>query len=771
MTLSDFALPPHRELKLPGVHAYTDAKSVHAGDEISLFVSSDVPYTLTVFRPERTDQDDEPDSLHSLEVTNPCVQPIHPGSYIHVPRGLEAKLGYNALTIEVWVSAWAFGRRQAIISQADFPTNVGFSLDLDEDGAVLFTLGDGQSEDVATVLRGGLLTPRTWHHLVATWDGAAISLWVDAKLVASIGCEQQFDAGPAAIRIGAVGLNGITDRLADADVAMPTIYARALGSAEVSRRHGERARHSPADRMVLASWPFHEQTGFQVRDSSGNQRTGRIVNNAAWMINAPSFDVSKVDIFGGEVPAYNPLNDATQGRAIRFARDALYDCRWTESHRLNVPRSASPGIYVARLRFQRGNGEQTYDITFIVKRAKADAGAPLLVLCSTNTWLAYATSPFPDTDEVNAIWPRRGMGLTNSDPEAPRFSSYTPHHAGQPAYYIGLKMPWPNAGPQARYDPPDANFGQWTRLELELHFWLNRHGYDYDVITDLDLHQDPALLARYKAVMVNGHSEYWSTPAYDGMDRYLRGGGAAIVLSGNTLSARVSFDDDCTIMEQRHTQLGVGFVPGTTIEYPGGKHGEQFHSQDWAKGGFIRRAGRSSAILFGLETAGWAFASAEDFGVYQVDEAEAEHFLLASPHKVRLSSKNTFGHGQDGALPRAIGHEWDLTLATMRRMGGGSPLGATMPEEQVGIQIIARGVRNVRGELDAYLDYFVRDVEPIDDVCCEMIYWERPEGGRVFNAGAVGASWVINSDEAFSDLIKNVLHYFDISKSFEANSD
>jgi hypothetical protein len=43
-----------------------------------------------------------------------------------------------------------------------------------------------------------------------------------------------------------------------------------------------------------------------------------------------------------------------------------------------------------------------------------------------------------------------------------------------------------------------------------------------------------------------------------------------------------------------------------------------------------------------------------------------------------------------------------------------------------------------------------------------MIYWERPEGGHVFNAGAVGASWVLGVDPAFERLLANVLHHFGI---------
>ena len=54
------------------------------------------------------------------------------------------------------------------------------------------------------------------------------------------------------------------------------------------------------------------------------------------------------------------------------------------------------------------------------------------------------------------------------------------------------------------------------------------------MITDRDLDRDPEVLRDYQAVIINGHSEYWSARAYDGLDDYLKAGGDAVVLSGNT---------------------------------------------------------------------------------------------------------------------------------------------------------------------------------------------------------------------------------------------
>jgi hypothetical protein len=43
-----------------------------------------------------------------------------------------------------------------------------------------------------------------------------------------------------------------------------------------------------------------------------------------------------------------------------------------------------------------------------------------------------------------------------------------------------------------------------------------------------------------------------------------------------------------------------------------------------------------------------------------------------------------------------------------------------------------------------------------------MIYWERPQGGRVFNAGVIGYGWTLHADPKLQALLRNVLHHFGV---------
>src|SRR2546425_5687675 len=95
----------HRPLLVPGVHAYADQQSVSAGQAISFYVSSTVPYRFSVCRLGlKVDEPAGDEVLHEFSQAHPHVQPIHPGSYAHIGKALTRLPG--ALTLECWARQW-----------------------------------------------------------------------------------------------------------------------------------------------------------------------------------------------------------------------------------------------------------------------------------------------------------------------------------------------------------------------------------------------------------------------------------------------------------------------------------------------------------------------------------------------------------------------------------------------------------------------------------------------------------------------------------------
>ena len=712
---------------MPGLHAYAQ-RSVRAGEAVDFRASSDVPYRLTVGRAVGG----EP--LASLRERRPAVQPIHVGSYVHVSQGLPGQ-GLDRLTIESWVRCWSSDRRQGLVTACD--GDAGFGLFVARGGGVEFLLGKRR---IARLPLGG----RRWRHVALVWDGAVAGLFLDGEFRASWRQAGPVALGSAPLRLGAAGAEGLAAEFLDGDIAMPALYGRALEAAEVRERYRARGLSVPGG-DVIACWPLDEDGGVRVRDIGPRGLHGTIVNRATWMIGGPSFDAAAV----ARYEDYDPSADPHRGHGLRLASDDLYDCKWETSHTVEIPVRAAPGVYTGRFEFRRGAEPLAYDVTFLVRRSTDRPKAQVLVLCSTNTWQAYSATPFA-RNSLDPSWATTGQ--ESAHPGEPAYCCYRDHAHGQPAYAVGMKLPWPVAGPAVMYGREDLGYSHLVRGELFAHRWLEENGYDYDVASDHDLHREPEQLDGYKVLVINGHSEYWSAEAYRAVDDFLRAGGAALVLSGNTMFWRVSYDEDGTAMECRKHGIDIGGREGAEI-------GEIFHSHDGRRGSLMRFCGLPAWKVIGLECIGWWPVEASYFGSYEA--VAASHPLYHEPERVGVADGEAFGHGPDGATPRAGGHESDVRPSLIRAITKQRPRSAAVPGDPPGIVALARAVDKGR----RCVDYFGR-WEPLEHgVYAEMTYWERPQGGRVFHAGCIASGWALAADPKMQALVRNVLHRFGVSRS------
>lgn len=742
------AIPPHVGRVVEGVHGYAHATSIRAGETVRIHLSRTVPCTVEICRLGTLVDDPGGDErLHVFDPLPACPHPIHPGSYVHVPGSLAS--APRALSIEAWVRPWALERLQGVVSQEDKSSDAGLALGIGPGGYVGFFLGNGTGPDDAVVhrTRPGVLQKGRWHHLVAAWDGRVKRVWVDGRLEGEWPFAGPFVPGDHPIRLGAMGEDGRATRFLDGDLAMASLLGVALDAVQVVRRVATRGLVPPRGLRTLATWTFSEERGERVADASGHGRHGRIINGGTWMVGGPSFN-PEVPRFAG----YDPARDPDRGHALRLASDDLYDCRWPATLSWKAPATARPGVYVARTRYARDGREALHHVTFVVRRHARRKPAPILVLCSTNTWRAYNGAPF-------GTWPASlhavigTDGLPNAAGDPPAFCLYRGHAAGQGTYQLGSQIPWPAASPYALYGGP-TRYSHLLRAERFLHAWLEAEGIDFDLACDIDLHRDPGLLRRHQVVVLNGHSEYWSTPALQGLEDYLRSGGNLAVLSGNSLFWRVSFDPGGQVMECRKVD-----APGDQL--PPSRRGECWHAHDHQRGGLLRECGHHGWKLVGMETLGWNNqGDARNFGPYVV--SDASHFLFHVPEETGLAQGASFGQGPDGGLPLANGHEFDVRLSTLQSLQEQpNPAGATVPADPPGIVRLANGIIPWRFGGSAF-DYFFRPIQPRTDQGGEMIYWERPSGGRVFHAGSIGSGWALHADPRMQALFRNVLHHFGV---------
>lgn len=729
---------PLTPMSLPGTHAYAE-KSVAAGEVIHFRISSDGPYQLSIIRLGWDVGGPSQDWVIQQFPESPgAIQPIRPGSYVHVADGLPPS-EFPALSLECWVRPWRLNKWQGLISQYTRLSNCGIGLFLYPDGKPTCYFGDGAELNAGWLVQSKISIPvQKWTHIAAVFNQGTVTLWVKGIIRATGNGPGKgtVNPGSAPLRLAAYGASGLTGNCLDGDLAMPAIYGRAMTDAEIQARANTRPPVVPSGTDLLGCWPMTEEKGQLLADVSPWGRDGQIINRATWMIGGPGFDAAAVNRFD---ESYNPSADPSRGHGLRFASEDLFDCGWEVTQSYSIPPDLPPGVYVGRI--QHGpDFTKRYDVTFVVRPAASKPKAKILVLCSTNTWLAYNV-PFPK-DLDDADWGTGGHGA--AVPGAPGFSMYDNYRdSGAPTYQMGVQMPW-SAFPYMVYN--DDDYGHLLRAERHLHVWLEQNGYDYDVAGDLDLHNKPEMLGDYHVVVVNGHSEYWSAEAYGALDSYLKADGRVVVLSGNTMFWRVSFDDAGEIMECRK-------LPTQTLEKLtdlGGRTddaGEIYHSHDGARGGLMRECGYPAWRVIGLECVGWGGSG----GYYLVKAPQ--HPFFQGPEPLGLSAGAHLGSGQ-------VGHEYDVGLSQIPGTYKPEPVQGPAPKALAQAPT-DEPISTDEPTLGAYFNYQAGS-ESGPGIRSEIIDWERGTGGRVFGVGSIAAGRGLTTHPNLGALLRNVLHHFGV---------
>jgi N,N-dimethylformamidase len=730
---------------LAGVHAYAE-RSVAAGENVHFRISSPHPYQLSIYK-LGSDPNGPSHDQHVLDfpVRAARAQNIVSGSYVVVQKGLNEAL--ESFTAECWVRPWYANigyRWQGVLTQHDYPNSCAFGLFI-HNGRLKAYLGDGGAWNASWATNDNNSPPiqnNVWYHVALVWSGKVATLFLDGNDAVSWPFAGPFLPQPTPILLGAYYENSDpTDLTLNGDIAMPALYSRALTPAEIRARWSECPSLPPKrDSQLLACWPLCEERGENVKDIGPHNKIGKIINYGSWMIGGPRWEITEDDFHN---PDYDPRNDKKRGNGLRFAEDDLYDCNWEVTDTFGVPLDASSGLYVGRIKV----GDQlVHEVPFIIRSANTHKKSNILVICSTNTWLAYS-QPF------------------GPEQYGPKFSCYVRHQyegKGQSTFQVGLNMPLrfkSGAIPNAVSGEPttasvyalssnNVDYSHLLRAERFLHIWLDHEGYDYDMAADHDIDRYSDLLDGYEILVINGHSEYWSLDAWKQVDAFLNRGGKAIVLSGNTAYWRVSFDKNFSVMECRKPS-SPPFLGGTVNRW-----GELWHSHDFLRGGLLRehspgQDGYPCWKLLGLESSGYTGVAKDDFDGFTV--ADADHPLFNTPNKTGVRNGDVLGIG------RAVGHEWAARITHL--LPEQIPDWAQKPIEPPGIETLAEATRKGNGLV---IDYYCSGGNGPQTVS-EMVHWKRPTGGEIFYAGSIGVGWALPSDDRLQNLLRNVLARFGVA--------
>jgi hypothetical protein len=215
-------------------------------------------------------------------------------------------------------------------------------------------------------------------------------------------------------------------------------------------------------------------------------------------------------------------------------------CGWPVGLSWTLPNDLESGFYLIVLRTVQHSGEVWEREHFFAVKAPAARRKVMALVLTTGTLLAYN-----DWGGANHY---RGMGNDpRSDAGSPLASTQRPIARGmlrKPAGAPRESHPYtPGIGWAPRYDAYEwarlHGYGRhhadafWATYERPFVVWAEQAGYEFDYLTQADLHFDPDCLAGYRCVIVVGHDEYWTWEMRDVIDAFVVNGGGLARFAGN----------------------------------------------------------------------------------------------------------------------------------------------------------------------------------------------------------------------------------------------
>lgn len=426
--------------------------------------------------------------------------------------------------------------------------------------------------------------------------------------------------------------------------------------------------------------------------------------------------------------------------AIHFHDDDLYDCNWETDFEFKVPDNFRSAMYSMRIECQ----DFYEDIPFYVRPKTGQPQSKICVLVPTFTYTVYINQARSIAGpEYDALVKERGTRpWTPDEYREYGLSTYNYHTDGSGICYSSRLRPAitmrpnyiticrPYAGSGMRHLPADTH----------LLAWLEHLGYDYDVITDDDLHQEGGcLLEPYRVVMTMSHPEYHTSNTLNALFAYTRLGGRLMYMGGNGFYWKVGVSDEVPgLVEIRRAEGGIRIWAA--------EPGEYYNALDGEYGGMWLRNGRPPQLLAGV-----GFTGQGDF--------QGMHY------RKKANVPEEYQWVFDGIDDEILG---DFGLS------GGGAAGFELDRIDYGLGTPRDAV--VLASSETYHDHFVlvpeeilshqrtRTGDPVEELIrSDMVIFETPHGGKVFSVGSItycgSLPWNGFSNN-ISQLTHNVLRNF-----------
>lgn len=722
---------------------YSDKISVAPGETIDFKISCETgsDYEARLVRlicgdtnPEGPGYREEPVAAPLNRKHSGRAQPIHAGSYA-VISDLPNQAVADDLTFQALIWPTAPGRGEQVIASW-WRDGKGFELCVDASGALLGRLGDGRGHiDTATVREPML--ERRWYLAALRFDAARGLLTVLQRPLkphalandggqASIAVAMPPETWPdAPLLLAARALDGAVSRYErhyNGKIESPRLYAAAL--AEIDLEVIAPLQRAPLG--LIGAWDFSrdiETTRFP--DLSGADRHGeffqapqRAMTGHNWTDDCHSWRAAP-DKYG----------------AVHFHDDALYDAAWETSLSWAAPVGQRSGVYALHVR----TAEDEDYIPFVVRPGAGATASKVLFLLPTASYLAYGNEhmaiDFPHAERAHDVTPVfYAHDLFLMAHREYGNSLYDTHSDGAAVCMSSRMRPLLNMRPKQQSWLAGLGSGLWQfNADTHLTDWLEARGVDYDVITDEDLDRDGvAALAPYRCIVTGTHAEYLSTNMWDALEAYKARGGNLMAMGGNAFYWRIAY----------HAEL-----PGVLeVRRNGGPPGEGHHAFSGEMGGLWSTIGRSPNTMAGAGFVGQGFDISSYYRRLPAGFDARAAFIFEGVDEEIIGDFGLIGGGAAGL---------ELDRANLAKGTPPNALVLAASENHTSIYMLSTSemLINMPGQ----------DATQAPQLHAELVFYETPAGGAVFNTGSIAWSGSLSHngyDNNVSRITGNVLRRF-----------
>ncbi len=750
----DLATARHEPMVIDQPMAYSDPLSAAPGETIDFKVSGsgDGPLEVTFHRllcgvdlPGAPGIRLQPADAAEAGTYDAPPQPLKAGSFGEIDERAAFALESFTLAALVFPTLFADGGEQMILGTWDAARAGGYGLGLSTAGGATLWLGEGSGAADA-VSTGRPLQQGYWYLIAAAYDASegTINLVqrplapqiVGWSAAASRGLSDKRPRGHAAFRLAAASGGAVASGAAAAclhfngKIEAPRVWSLPLTLQELLELGpGDPPAHLREGQ--LADWDLSvDIAGTGITDTSGNDYNGATRNMPTRAVTGARWDGTRHDW----------RQDPSHYAAIHFHDDDLYDAGWRTTFQLTVPADWKSSCYVAEMT----QGGTRSRLAFFVRPPPGQATAPLALLMSSATYLAYANNHLEiehtaDTEKVSngfTVVDRRDL-LLMTRPDL-GLSTYDCHSDGSGVAFSSRLRPIAELAPGNQL---------WSfTADTLLIDWLESRGIAYDIITDEDLDRPDreggglALLAGYRAVMTGTHPEYYSPAMLQAMTAYQAGGGRLIYAGGNGFYWRVATRPDLPgLIEMRRAEDGMR----SWITRPGEYH----HALDGALGGLWTRAGQPPQATAGVGFIAQGFDVATHYRRLPAsfDPRAAWIFEGVGPDE----KIGDFGVGLGGAA----GVEIDCA----------DPAKGTPPHALTVARADTFGASYHHVIEDATHAHAAITGETNPAVRADMVFYETAKGGALFATGSIGWAEALchnGHDNNVSRIFENVVRRF-----------